>query len=208
MSKVRTSYHDLQDVACSGQPDHISVLCLISICSCSDGPRGLMCLEPSRADASLPSAPHGWILSVSRVSVFTSTFLEEPSLPPRVKRVPILLLLLFFFFLAAPDLHCCVRALCSCGKWEPFSSCGAGASHCGGLSSCGAWALGCWASCPMACEIFPDQGLNWCPPALAGGLLTSGPPGKSPHYSLHRISAVFSIALWYVVIAYSSFVHS
>ena len=29
--------------------------------------------------------------------------------------------------------------------------------------------------CPMACGIFPDQGLNLCP--LAG--LTTGPPGKS-----------------------------
>jgi len=32
--------------------------------------------------------------------------------------------------------------------------------------------------CPMACEIFQDQELNPCP-ALAGRVLTTGPPGKS-----------------------------
>ena len=32
-------------------------------------------------------------------------------------------------------------------------------------------------SCSTACGIFPDQGLNWCP-ALQGGFLTTGPPGK------------------------------
>ena len=104
------------------------------------------------------SAPDGWIPSVSQVSVFTSPFLEEPSFPPRLKQVPVL-----FFFLAALGLHCCAQALCSCGRWESLSSCGAGASHCHGLSSCGAWALGCRASRPTASEIFPDQGLNWCP---------------------------------------------
>ena len=31
-------------------------------------------------------------------------------------------------------------------------------------------------SCPSACGIFPDQGLN--PPANAGGFLTAGPPGS------------------------------
>lgn len=106
---------------------------------------------------SSPSAPHGWILSVIQVSVFTSTFL-----PPRVKQVPILLLL--FFFLTALGLHCCAQALSSCGRWEPLSSCSAGPSHCGGLSSWGAWALGCRSSCPTAYETFPDQGLNWYPP--------------------------------------------
>ena len=67
--------------------------------------------------------------------------------------------------------------LCCCGslflvaiKW---------ASHCGGFSCCGPWALGAWASvvvaggprvqsvvvtqglsCPTACGILPDQGSN------------------------------------------------
>ena len=38
------------------------------------------------------------------------------------------------------------------------SSCSARASHCG--DSC---AVGHGLSCPEACEIFPEQGLNWCP---------------------------------------------
>ena len=164
LSKVQTSYHDLQDLAWSSQPVHISILCLISLCSFPNGPWGLLCLEPSSADPStrftLCLVLHMAGSFVSQMSVFTSTFLEEPSLPPRIKRVPILLL----FFLTALGLHCCVQALSSCGRWEPLSSCGAGASHCGGLFSWGAWALGCQPSCPTACEIFPDQGLNWYPP--------------------------------------------
>ena len=31
---------------------------------------------------------------------------------------------------------------------------------------------------PAACGIFPDQGSNPCPPALAGRLPTTEPPGK------------------------------
>ena len=34
-------------------------------------------------------------------------------------------------------------------------------------------------SCSAACGIFPDQGSKPCPPALAGGFLTTAPPGKS-----------------------------
>ena len=30
----------------------------------------------------------------------------------------------------------------------------------------------------VACGIFSDQGLNQCPPELAGEFLTPGPPGK------------------------------
>ena len=61
-----------------------------------------------------------------------------------------------FFFLAALGLRC-----------------GAQASHCGGFSCCGPWALGARASevaahglssCGMrACGIFLDQGSNLCP---------------------------------------------
>ena len=35
-----------------------------------------------------------------------------------------------------------------------------------------------WFTCPMARGILPDQGLNLCPPALAGRFLTTGPPGN------------------------------
>ena len=60
------------------------------------------------------------------------------------------------------------------------------------LSCCGPKALGTWASvaavhrlgscgsrCSEACGIFPDQGLNHVSPALAGGFLSTTPPGKS-----------------------------
>ena len=33
--------------------------------------------------------------------------------------------------------------------------------------------------CPVACGIFPDQGTEPVSPVLAGGLSTTGPPGKS-----------------------------
>ena len=53
----------------------------------------------------------------------------------------------------------------------PLSFCGSQASHCGGLSCCGAQALGRVGSvvvaqgpsCPAACGILPDQGSNWPP---------------------------------------------
>ena len=72
-------------------------------------------------------------------------------------------ILFSFLILAALGLHCCAQA---------FSSCSARASHCGGFSCCEAQALGAQASvvvahrvsCSMACGIFPDQGLNLCPP--------------------------------------------
>ena len=44
----------------------------------------------------------------------------------------------------------------SCGEWELFSSFGAQASHCGGFSCCGTWALGAWASVVAA------HGLSSC----------------------------------------------
>ena len=82
----------------------------------------------------------------------------------------------------------------SCGKWDLLSSCSAQASHCGGSSRGGAWALGhtgsvavacgLWGTsstvaahrlgCSMACRIFPDQGSNSCL------LHWQEPPGKPP----------------------------
>ena len=40
--------------------------------------------------------------------------------------------------------------------------------------------------CPEACEVFPDQGSNWCSPALPGGFLATGPPRK-PHFLMLNI---------------------
>ena len=83
--------------------------------------------------------------------------------------------------------------------------CGAWASHCRGLSCCGAWAPGVWASVVAArglsscgsqalkgrlsscgtraqplCGMWdlPGPGLEPMSPALAGRFLTTAPPGK------------------------------
>ena len=110
--------------------------------------------------------------------------------------------IIFFFFnfiylfLAALGLPCCVRAFSSCGEWgllfvavrglcialllwsrgsrhAGFRSCGLRAQE-HRLSSCGAWVLllhGMWH--------LPGLGLEPVSPALAGGFLTTAPPGKS-----------------------------
>ena len=84
--------------------------------------------------------------------------------------------------------------------------CGARASHCGGFSCCGARALGVWVSVVAACGLsscgswalerrlsscgvwawllcdmwdLPGPGLKPVSRALAGGFLTTVPPGKS-----------------------------
>ena len=72
--------------------------------------------------------------------------------------------------------------------------CGAQASRCGGFSCCGARALGAWASVVVARGLsscgarasllrgmwdLPGPGLEPVSPALAGGFLTTVPPGKS-----------------------------
>ena len=84
--------------------------------------------------------------------------------------------------------------------------CGAQASHCGGFSCCGARALGTWTSVVVArglsscssqaleCRLsscgaraqllrgmwdLPGPGIEPVSPALAGGFLTTAPPGKS-----------------------------
>ena len=71
--------------------------------------------------------------------------------------------------------------------------CSVWASHCGGFSCCGAWALGMWASVVVAhglsscgsrayllCGMWdlPRPGLEPVSPALAGGFLVTVPPGK------------------------------
>ena len=71
---------------------------------------------------------------------------------------------------------------------------GARASHCGGFSCCGAQALGMWASVVVAHRLsscgsraqllhsmwdLPGPGIKPVTPALAGGFLTTVPPGKS-----------------------------
>ena len=62
----------------------------------------------------------------------------------------------FFFFLTALGLRCCAWAFSSCGKRGATLRCGERASHHGGFSCCGAWALGTRASVVAA------RGLSSC----------------------------------------------
>ena len=84
--------------------------------------------------------------------------------------------------------------------------CGARASHCGGFSCCGAWALGTRASVVVVCGLssyglralecrlrscgtralllhgmwdLPGPGIEPVSPTLAGGFFITAPPGKS-----------------------------
>ena len=60
----------------------------------------------------------------------------------------------------------------SCGVWT--HSLGLPGSRAHGLSSCGVWT---WSPCSM--WNLPGSGIKPISPALAGGFLTTGPPGKS-----------------------------
>ena len=90
--------------------------------------------------------------------------------------------------MAALGLRCCVRAFSRCDEQGLLTlQCGAQASvvvaH--GLSSCGTWALerrlvscGAWAELLHDMWDLPGPGLKPVSPALAGGFLTTAPPGK------------------------------
>ena len=93
--------------------------------------------------------------------------------------------------------------------------CGVWASHCGVFSCCGARALGTWASVLVACGLsscgswalerrlsscgtrawllsgmwdLPGPGIEPVSPALAGGFLTTVPPGKPTNSFLRQLS--------------------
>ena len=74
----------------------------------------------------------------------------------------------------------------------------------GGLPSCGTWALESAGSvvvahrlsCPVACGILvPRPGIEPTSPALEGGVLTTGPPGKSS-----ILLNLLKFILWYSLI--------
>ena len=77
---------------------------------------------------------------------------------------------LTYLFLAALGLGGCVQAFFGCSEQGLLFSWRTQASHCSGSSCRGAWALGLTGSavveyglsCPLACGIFLDQGLNLC----------------------------------------------
>ena len=74
-----------------------------------------------------------------------------------------------------------------------FSGCGVQASHCGGFSCCGAWAIGqegsvavvhAWASLLHSVCSLPGPGIELMSLALSGGFFTPEPPGKPLNYVL------------------------
>ena len=99
------------------------------------------------------------------------------------------------------DLHC--------GTWDlSLQRAGSSLRHAGsracGLSSCGMWALecagsvvaACRLSCPVACGILvPRPGIKPMSPALEGGFLTTGPPGKSHTYLFELVFLFFPICI-------------
>ena len=93
---------------------------------------------------------------------------------------------LLLLFLVVLGLRCCERRL--------LSSCGAQVSHCDGFSLQSTGSRGVYSvvaphrlSCPTACGIFLDQGLNPCLLALAGGFCTPEPPGEPPKVSAFKL---------------------
>ena len=125
-----------------------------------------------------------------------------------------LFFLIYFILLAGLGRRCCARAFSSCGE-RGLLCCGAQASHCNGFTCWGARALGAWASvvvtrglsscgsqalehrlssCGAWAQLLrgmwdlPGPGLEPVSPALAGGFLTTEPPGK-PHndFIVHEI---------------------
>ena len=100
------------------------------------------------------------------------------------------------FFLAESGLRCRTWAFSSCCEWGLLFVvvCGlltkvdsllqSTGSRRGGFSS-----FGVWLSCSAACGIFPDQGSNLCP--LAGGFLTTVPPGKPPIFKKNYLINLF-----------------
>ena len=79
--------------------------------------------------------------------------------------VAFFLFLKIYLFMATRGLRYCEQAFSSCSKRFGgrgrglLSSCGVQASRYGGLSCCGAWALGCFSSC---CPWALEQKLSSC----------------------------------------------
>ena len=89
--------------------------------------------------------------------------------------------------MAAFGLRRGTRGLCCC-EWGLLCSRGVRASHSRGFSYCGLWALEHMGSVVMAwglgCLVaygilVPGPGIEPVSPALQGGFLTMGPPGRS-----------------------------
>lgn len=95
---------------------------------------------------------------------------------------------LLFIIWAVLGLYCCVRALSSCERGPSLLQYFSFSSQ--GLLCCGAWVLGTrlqelWPTglAALPCANLPWPGIEPMIPALAGGLLITGPAEKSPKRS-------------------------
>ena len=61
------------------------------------------------------------------------------------------------------------------------------------LRSAGSLAVAHGFSCPVACGIFLDQGMESMSPALLDGFLSTVPPGKSEPRCLHSSKHTFKL---------------
>ena len=109
-----------------------------------------------------------------------------------------------FFILVALCSSLVCRAFSSCGRWELLSACGAGFSpqwllllrsvgcRCTGFGSSGSQA-----QLPHSMWNLPGPGIEPVSPPLAGGFLTTVPPGKSKTHMYYRSlgTAYFSIMI-------------
>ena len=109
---------------------------------------------------------------------------------------------LFIYFLATLGLSCCAWAFSTCSK---LCSCHAQASHLRGFSCYGAQTLGQagFGSCGARAQLYHGMcnlsgpGTEPMSPELAGGLLTTVPPGKSSRYfSLSLLISYFTTWLF------------
>ena len=133
----------------------------------------------------------------------------------------------FILFLVALGLQCCIWAF-SCGKQGlffvvvcglPFAmasfvaedrlsvhrlcSCGSCALECR-FSSCGAWT-----QLPCGLWNLPRSGIELVSPALAGGFLSTGPPGKSSYYFFFnpkKFLPILSSQKYSLVMSFISFI--
>ena len=123
------------------------------------------------------------------------------------KFIYFIILFYYFIFLAALGLHCCAWAFLWLRGAGATLRCNVRASRCSGFSCCRAWALGvqpsvvvahrlsncgswalecrlssCGAWAQLLCGMWdlPGPGIKPVSPALAGGFLTTAPPGKPP----------------------------
>ena len=129
-----------------------------------------------------------------------------------------------FLFLAALGLRCCTRAFSGCGERGLLFFAVHGLLHRSGFSCCRARALGAWASVVVAHRLsrcgsqalerrlsscgartqllrgmwdLPGPGLEPVSPALAGGFLTTAPPGKS-HITFLLLKKVIRLCILFL----------